>query len=127
MKNFKELMMEKAKKGEFLNDDETNAMSDALGSYSNDEDEMMDKLKGKSVTVSSDNKEGLEEGLEMASEIVDNAPEMDDEEDMDLPEVGSESSESLESLMSQVEELKAKIEALAPEMDDSEILEEEEY
>lgn len=82
-------------------------LSDSLGS------DILDGIKDmKKVTVASDSKEGLKEGLEKAEDILDK-PEMEDSEDeseMEESEDESEMEEPSEDLESEISKLEKELE-----------------
>lgn len=67
-------------------------------------DGKMGKMK---AVVSSDSKEGLEEGLEKAKEVVGQTPEMEDESEEIVSECQDKSPEEIDELIRKLEELKA--------------------
>lgn len=122
-----QLMMKKKKEGKELSGVEKDAKMKVVHDLKSMADEIMsDKLSGmKKVTVASDSKEGLKEGLEKAEEILEaapeseeteeseEAPEMEASEEMEAPETDEEMDEAtldakLEKLMAIKEKLKAK-------------------
>lgn len=70
----KELIIKKAKEGEFLNEKEAKAKSDILDEI---DDIMEEKMKGhlSKITIAAPNKEGLKAGLEKAEEIMEEPEE----------------------------------------------------
>lgn len=111
--NFKELLKQKAKEGKILSDEEAKGkmsvldeMDDIIG------EKMSDKVKGlKKVSVAAPNQEGLEEGLDLAKNVVESGAidkmesedEMEDESDM--------ADMSKEEIMAKIEELKQLLES----------------
>ncbi len=96
MKDFKELLMKKAKEGKFLSDEDKDAKMEVVRAVKQmASEEMGDELKnlkgmGK-VTVASDSPEGLKAGLEKAEDVVEeklaNSEESEDsEEEMPMHE-----------------------------------------
>ena len=77
IKDFKELLMKKAKEGKKADPDRLQAGSDVLKELG---DMFKDRLKGnlKKVTVASDSPEGLKKGLEKAEEMLE-APHGDED------------------------------------------------
>jgi len=78
------------------------------------DDKLAGDLKGlKKVTVASDSKEGLKEGLEKAEEVLEKSPEMgmeeesEDEEEMDLEQASVDELKEMLSLIQ--EKLDAKM------------------
>lgn len=126
----KKLMEKKKSKG--LSDSHIKAKSSVLNDISSIAGKMMkEKLGGlKKVTVASDSKQGMEEGLETAQDLLkklpnggsedaesSEEPEMMAEEGEEAEEGGEESSEeeqsagpSKEELLAEIEKLKAKVE-----------------
>ena len=100
MDSFKKLLMEKAKEGKFIDKDKASRKMEVLGEI--DEimsGEMGDKIKGlQKVTVASPTKEGLEAGIEKASEVVEELPEEEDESEL-----------SEEEILAKIEELKSML------------------
>jgi len=121
------LMKKLEKKGKKLNPVEKEAKMGVLKDLSSQAGEMLrDKLKGlKKVTVASDSKEGLKEGLEKAEEMVAGAPEQekempemeesDEEHESDemLADAEEMSPEQIEEQIKKLQELKAKKQAQA--------------
>lgn len=88
MEKFKKLLMEKARKGEFLSPEEKEAKCNVLNG-------LKDELKGmmsddlKRVTVASPTSEGLKAGLEKAEDVLESKME-DSEESEEMPEMSKE-------------------------------------
>jgi hypothetical protein len=86
MKKFKELLMEKAKMGKFLSDDEKQAKSSVVKEIK----DLMRQAMGedlKKVTVAAPTVEGLKAGLKKASEVVEEKKdELEDSEKMEESE-----------------------------------------
>ena len=119
-----EKLMEKKKDGKALDPEYKKAKMSVLGSLHDEMKKMIgDDLHGlKKVTVASPDKEGLEEGLEKAKELVsakDEAEEPAEEEKAELcPECGEMhgeeghmSAEEIETKIKELEALKAKLKA----------------
>lgn len=120
--NFKKLIEKKKSEGKSISPVHQSAKSSVL-------EELMqhlgasglDKIKGmKKITVASDSKEGLSEGMKKAAEMVEEDPEMrdqDDISDVSAPEnADSEDMDgepSMEHLKSKIAELEAKLAAKA--------------
>lgn len=100
------------KKPEKMKDIDLKAKKNALqGLFSELDDVMKDKLMSKDVkkvSVMSDSKEGLEQGLEKAKEIVEAKPEMIAPESEEM----EEEQEISEDMPMSEEEIDAKIQAL---------------
>jgi len=117
IKDFKELLMKKAKEGKKTDPDRLQAGSDVLKELG---DMFKDRLKGnlKKVTVASDSPEGLKKGLEKAEEMLE-APHGDEDlEDQIEDEMEGESGEfspkgeNSENLEDEISELEKKIAVL---------------
>lgn len=114
-----ELLKKKKAEGRELSPSERDAKMHVLGDIHSMAKEMMgDGLKGlKKVTVASPSKEGLEEGLETAKDIVGHAPAAPDT----APEVGGHvSDEDHESMEDEMEESPEHEAAESPEEEQSE-------
>jgi hypothetical protein len=118
MKEFKELLMKKAKEGKNSDPDRLKAGSEVLKELG---DMFKDRIKGnlKKVTVASDSPEGLKKGLEKAEEMLeaphDSKMESDVEDVMEpelkkrLSEEDEDSEEELEDSDDEIAELEKKI------------------
>jgi hypothetical protein len=70
----------------------------------------LDKIKGmKKVSVAADSKEGLAEGLEKASELINHEPEESEDEEMAESPEEEQSEDSPEALKAKIAELEAKL------------------
>jgi len=110
MKGFKELLMKKAKSGEFLDEKKIEAKREVL-------EALQEMIKGevggklgemKKVTVASPTKEGLQEGLEKAEEVIEKMPKMEEMEEMEEGEK-EESRDEIEEKIKELEEKLAKM------------------
>lgn len=84
---FKELLLKKKKEGKVLSPEQAKSKMDVLQELMGlVDDSMGNKIKGlQKVTVAAPTKEGLEEGLEKAQEVIEGASEeSEDEEEGDL-------------------------------------------
>jgi len=103
---FKELLLKKQSEGKVLDPKIAKhkmsiieELMDAMG------EDMGERIKGlKKVTVAASSKEGLEEGLDKAKEVVEEAP-MEEEES----EESEEESEDVSELKAKISELKSKL------------------
>jgi hypothetical protein len=114
IKEFKELLMKKAKEGKNADPERLKAGSDVLKELG---DMLKDRIKGnlKKVTVASDSPEGLKKGLHKAEEMLDHshdAESKDEEEGEGDIEESSPEHESSESAEKEIQELEKKIEEL---------------
>ena len=88
MEKFKKMLMQKAKEGKFLSEEDKSAKMDILNEIKGlAESEMgndLKKVKGmKKVMVASPTQEGLKEGLEKAEEVVEQKMDSEDSESED--------------------------------------------
>lgn len=109
---FRELLMAKKQQGKVLKPEMAQHkmevienLMEAMG------EDMGNQLKGmKKVTVAAPDKEGLEEGLEKAKEVVEEAPMEEESEDSEESDDSEESEDKIEEKESdEIAELKAKI------------------
>jgi uncharacterized coiled-coil DUF342 family protein len=114
IKEFKELLMKKAKEGKHADPERIKAGSDVLKELG---DMLKDRIKGnlKKVTVASDSPEGLKKGLEKAEDMLDEShggeeieKEAEEEMEGDSGEYSSKHEES-ESSDKEIAELEKKI------------------
>lgn len=106
----------KKKKKEDMDELHKSAKMDAIsGLRQTAMDAMKGKLEGlKKVTVASDSKEGIKEGLEKAKEIVEKGPngEAPEAEEESLEEESEDGEESKEQLLSELEQKMKELEEL---------------
>lgn len=107
MDDLKELLAKKMKEQkEPMPENKKNAKMSVL----QDLKKMMDDsiagdLKGlKKVTVASDSKEGLKEGLEKAEDVLEGQEEMEEEGDMDEMDLEQASPEELQEMLKMIQE-----------------------
>lgn len=107
MDDLKELLAKKMKdQKEPMSENKKNAKMSVL----QDLKKMMDDsiagdLKGlKKVTVASDSKEGLKEGLEKAEDVIEGQEEMEEEETMDDMDLEQASPEELQEMLKMIQE-----------------------
>lgn len=114
MKQFKELLMKKAKEGKHADPERLKAGSDVLKELG---DMLKDRIKGnlKKVTVASDSPEGLKKGLEKAEDMLEEShggeeieKEIEEEMEGESGEYSSKS-ESSENVDDEIAELEKKI------------------
>lgn len=120
IKEFKELLMKKAKEGKHADPERLKAGSDVLKELG---DMFKDRIKGnlKKVTVASDSPEGLKKGLEKAEEMLDSSHggeeiEKEAEEEMEgdsgeyspKHEASEDADKEIEELEKKIAELKSK-------------------
>lgn len=111
MKEFKELLMKKAKDGKFLSEEDKAAKMDVLNEIKGTLSEMMGddlkRVKGmKKVTVASPTEEGLKEGLEKAGDVVDEKLDSEDEESEEESEDTEEEMPMEDGMMEHSPEMK---------------------
>ena len=103
MKDFKQLLMKKAKEGKFLSEDDKAAKMDILKELKDIASGAMgDNLK--KVTVASDSAEGLKAGLKKAEEVVEKKLEEDEDEESEMEEMPEDSEMSKEEKIKKLEE-----------------------
>lgn len=125
IKDFKELMMKKAKEGKFLSEDEKAAKMETLMGIKEMMGEMMaddlKKTKGmKKVTVASPTEEGLVAGLEKAEEVVEGESEESEDKSEDEMPMMEDKPEMKMAGMSKEEKIKKLEEELAALKSESE-------
>lgn len=105
MNEFKKLLLEKAKKGDFLSDSEKEAKMSVINEMKGMMKGMMgDDIRGlKKVTVASDSPEGLKEGLEKAEDVIESKM---GEEESEEPKLSKE--EKRAKLLAELEALDAE-------------------